>query len=131
MLSGILRGSGRQKVGAVVNGLANYGVGLPLQLLLMRPYGVGGLWWGLAVSATLQAAVLAVLVSRFDWRRETVRAGKLVRHLSAASLAASRSSSRRHSMVASGPGSPFEPGSPVEPYSPLEAPSPPFTPLSS
>ncbi|PRW45075.1 TRANSPARENT TESTA 12-like [Chlorella sorokiniana] len=66
LLGGILRGSGRQKVGAIVNGAANYGLGLPLQLLFAFKWGAGvaGLWWGIAVAATLQALVLAVLVSR-------------------------------------------------------------------
>lgn len=92
LLSGILRGSGRQKVGAVVNGVSNYAVGLPLQLLLAfrLGHGVAGLWWGIAAAATLQAAVLAVLVSRFDWNRETARSARLVRHLSQSSVGSAR-----------------------------------------
>lgn len=84
LLGGILRGSRRQKLGAVVNGALNYGVGLPLQLLFAFKLGggVAGLWWGIAVAAALQALVLAALVSRFDWQREAGRAAKLVRHLS-------------------------------------------------
>lgn len=95
LLSGILRGCGRQRVGAAVNAVANYAAGLPLMLLLafwLRA-GVAGLWWGIAGAAALQAAVMAALVSRFDWRREAARAARLVRHLSAASMAGSRPAS--------------------------------------
>ncbi|KAL4438174.1 hypothetical protein ABPG77_010535 [Micractinium sp. CCAP 211/92] len=96
LLSGILRGCGRQRVGALVNAIANYAAGLPLMLLLafrLRA-GVAGLWWGVAAAAALQAAAMAALVSRFDWRREAARAAKLVRHLSTASAAAAPSQPR-------------------------------------
>ncbi|KAL4448503.1 hypothetical protein ABPG75_005722 [Micractinium tetrahymenae] len=95
LLSGILRGCGQQKIGAGVNAAANYAAGLPFMLLLAfrLRLGVAGLWWGIAAAAALQAAVMAVLVSRFDWKREAARAAKLVRHLSTASLAASRPTS--------------------------------------
>ena len=91
LLSGVLHGCGRQKVGAIVNAAANYGVGLPLQLLFAFRLGAGveGLWWGITAASALQGAVLAVQVSRFDWRREAGRAAKLVRHLSAAGTGAS------------------------------------------
>lgn len=95
LLSGILRGCGRQRVGALVNAIANYAAGLPLMLLLafrLRA-GVAGLWWGVAAAAALQAAAMAALVSRFDGTREAARAAKLVRHLSTASMAASRPTS--------------------------------------
>lgn len=117
LLSGILRGSGRQKVGAIVNGAANYGVGLPLQLLLAFRLGggVAGLWWGIAVAATLQAIVLAVLVSRFDWQREAARAAKLVRHLSQASLL----SAERQQRQAAAPDPAALLGSPVAGSPPL------------
>lgn len=55
--------------------------------------GVAGLWWGIAAAATLQAAVMAALVSRFDWKREAARAARLVRHLSTASMAGGRATS--------------------------------------
>lgn len=110
LLGGILRGSGRQKVGAVVNGAANYGVGLPLQLLFAFKLGAGvaGLWWGIAIAATLQALVLAVLVSKFDWQREAGRAAKLVRHLSQGGLAAGEQRQRHQAAhdAAMQPGSP-------------------------
>ena len=93
LLSGVLRGCGRQKIGAIVNAAANYGVGLPLQLLFAFRLGAGveGLWWGITAASALQGAVLAVQVSRFDWRREAGRAAKLVRHLSGAGIAAASS----------------------------------------
>ena len=90
LLSGVLRGCGRQKIGAITNAAANYGVGLPLQLLFAFRLGAGveGLWWGITAASALQGAVLAAQVSRFDWRREAGRAAKLVRHLSGAAIGA-------------------------------------------
>lgn len=86
----------------MVNGAANYGVGLPLQLLFAFRLGAGvaGLWWGIAIAATLQALVLAVLVSRFDWQREAGRAAKLVRHLSQGGLAAGEQRQRQRQQAA-------------------------------
>lgn len=118
LLSGSLRGSGRQKRGALVNGAANYLCGLPLMLLLMRHRGVAGLWWGLAAAAALQACVLALLVRGLDWHRETLRASRLVGQLSKTSLlSASRSSSRRSTAA-------------DEPVEPTPAPAPPPLPGS-
>lgn len=96
VLSGTLRGSGRQKAGALANGACNYAVGLPLMLLLAfrLRLGVAGLWAGIAAGATLQACTLAVLVARFDWTHEAARADRLVRHLSQSS-----SSQRRRSLL--------------------------------
>ena len=84
--SGILHGCGRQKHGAVVNGAANYALGLPLMLLFAFKLhgGAEGLWWGIAAASLLQAAVLVALVSGFDWRAEAERAARLVKHLSKA-----------------------------------------------
>lgn len=108
MLSGIMRGCGRQKAGAWVNGLTNYAVGLPLQLLFAFRLrgGVTGLWWGLAAAAALQALVLAALVSRFDWRQEADRADVLVRHLSQSSSVAAAASQPQQPPPSSGLPSP-------------------------
>lgn len=86
LLSGILRGAGRQKFGAAVNAGCNYGLGLPLQCLLAFAlhWGAAGLWWGIAAAAVLQSFLLGAVVSRCDWRQESARAALLVRHLSGA-----------------------------------------------
>ena len=88
VLSGTVRGTGRQKLGAIVNGVSNYALGLPAQLLLAFAAGRGvvGLWWGLAGASAVQSVVLALLLRSLDWSREAARAAKLVHHLSIASL---------------------------------------------
>lgn len=95
-----------------MNGAANYGLGLPLQLLFAFKLGAGvaGLWWGIAVAATLQALVLAILVSRFDWQHETGRAAKLVRHLSQTGMSQCGQQQQQQPDAAQGCGS--SPGSP-------------------
>ena len=55
-VSGILRGSGRQLLGAVVSFFCFYIVGLPLaiSLALANHMGTLGFWIGLGVASTLQ-----------------------------------------------------------------------------
>lgn len=86
--SGILHGCARQKMGALVNGIANYGFGLPAMLLLAFYFreGAAGLWWGITASTFLQAAILQTLITRFDWQAEAERAARLVHHLSSGHL---------------------------------------------
>jgi MATE family multidrug resistance protein len=86
--SGILHGCARQKTGALVNGIANYGFGLPAMLLLAFYFreGAAGLWWGITASTFLQAAILQTLITRFDWQAEAERAARLVHHLSSGHL---------------------------------------------
>ena len=84
MLSGVLRGTRRQKEGAIANACCNWAVGVPLQVLLAfrLGWGVAGLWWALAASSVLQTSVLAALAWRLEWNHETTRARRLVRRLS-------------------------------------------------
>ncbi|GBF97494.1 hypothetical protein Rsub_10417 [Raphidocelis subcapitata] len=74
-LSGVLRGSGRQKLGAAVNFVGFWIVGLPLSWALAFPGGLGewGLWAGVCAGAGVQAAVLLTLLSRWDWAAEAAR----------------------------------------------------------
>lgn len=108
VLSGTLRGSGRQKVGALANGACNYAVGLPLMLLLAFRLRLGaeGLWWGIAAGATLQTCSLAVLVARFNWTHEAVRADRLVRHLSQSSSMQRRRTPLEAPLLEEGPDEP-------------------------
>jgi hypothetical protein len=61
-------------------------IGLPLSWLLAFPLGWGapGLWAGLVAGAALQAAVLLVMLSRWDWAREAQR---VTRRMAAAAAA--------------------------------------------
>ena len=78
VLSGILRGVGKQHVGAISN-VASYAfVGVPAAFLLAFQGGMGiyGLWSGLAIALVLQVTILGVCVYRIDWHAQ-VDAAKL------------------------------------------------------
>ncbi|XP_008154458.2 multidrug and toxin extrusion protein 2 [Eptesicus fuscus] len=75
---GVLRGTGRQAFGAVVNAIAYYVVGLPLGIVLafvvrMRTM---GLWLGMLACGVLAAAALAAYTARMDWARAAAEAEK-------------------------------------------------------
>lgn len=68
MSSGIMRGTGKQFIGAIVNFCAFYFLGIPCAwyFCFSLNWGVGGLLKGLYVGATTQMIVLAVVVLVFD-----------------------------------------------------------------
>ncbi|NXF30716.1 S47A1 protein, partial [Nyctibius bracteatus] len=69
--SGVLRGIGKQKFGAILNAVSYYGVGLPLGavLLFVAKIGVIGLWLSMLVCVSLLCACFIVYISRMDWRK--------------------------------------------------------------
>ncbi|XP_040308863.1 multidrug and toxin extrusion protein 2-like [Herpailurus yagouaroundi] len=78
---GILRGTGKQKIGAIMNAIGYYVFGFPIGVSLMfaAKLGITGLWSGLIVCVFFQALFYLVLVWRTDWKRVAeqaqVRAG--------------------------------------------------------
>lgn len=56
VISGVLRGAGKQVLGAVTNFVCYYLIGLPLGicLALLANLGVVGIWIGISVADTLQ-----------------------------------------------------------------------------
>mmetsp|Transcript_36261 Transcript_36261/g.107068 ORF Transcript_36261/g.107068 Transcript_36261/m.107068 type:complete len:165 (-) Transcript_36261:27-521(-) len=80
VLAGVLRGCGRQKIGATINFVAYWVIGLPASCLLAFKLGLGamGLWTGLACTASLQSLVLTYVVFRFDWSAEAAHARALI-----------------------------------------------------
>ncbi|KAG9492629.1 hypothetical protein GDO78_000893 [Eleutherodactylus coqui] len=79
--SGVLRGSGKQKIGAIINAIGFYLVGLPtgISLMFAVKLGVVGLWSGMIVSVFLQASFLVIYILRMNWEKACqeaqVRAG--------------------------------------------------------
>nr|XP_033778354.1 multidrug and toxin extrusion protein 2-like [Geotrypetes seraphini] len=67
--SGVLRATGKQLVGAIINGVGYCVIGLPLEISLMFPAKLGslGLWLGILVSILLQFINLLVVILRLDW----------------------------------------------------------------
>ncbi|XP_038014087.1 multidrug and toxin extrusion protein 1 [Motacilla alba alba] len=78
---GVLRGTGRQKLGAMANAVGYYTIGFPIGISLMfaAKMGVLGLWVGMIICISVQALSFLAFVIRMDWRKAAeeaqVRAG--------------------------------------------------------
>ncbi|XP_073330499.1 multidrug and toxin extrusion protein 1-like [Pagrus major] len=79
--AGVLRGAGKQLIGALCNLVAVYFIGFPIGVSLMfaANMGVVGLWTGLTICVSLQAIVFITVLSKLDWKKAAeeafVRAG--------------------------------------------------------
>lgn len=75
-VGGVLRGAGRQELGAIFNLIAYWAIGLPLAYMLAFKLGwsVWGLWVGLATCASFNGMVMLVILSQLDWNAESRRA---------------------------------------------------------
>ncbi|NXC00714.1 S47A1 protein, partial [Orthonyx spaldingii] len=69
--SGVLRGIGKQKFGAILNAVSYYGVGMPLAavLLFVAKIGVIGLWVAMLVSVFILCTCFITYISRLDWEK--------------------------------------------------------------
>ncbi|KAF0692550.1 Aste57867_16362 [Aphanomyces stellatus] len=67
---GVYRGLGLPAVGALVNVVAVYCVGLPMAAAIGLDWcpGLAGLWAGFTTGPTTSSVVFAVLLTRIDWR---------------------------------------------------------------
>mmetsp|Transcript_9292 Transcript_9292/g.14353 ORF Transcript_9292/g.14353 Transcript_9292/m.14353 type:complete len:515 (+) Transcript_9292:103-1647(+) len=83
-VQGVFRGSGRQKLGAILNFLTYYVIGLPLAAILAFPAQLEthGIWIGMSVSMYVGAFVGVILVARTDWDMLARDAMKRVRSYS-------------------------------------------------
>ncbi|KAM3616935.1 uncharacterized protein V6R79_026401 [Siganus canaliculatus] len=72
----IIRGAGKQKIGAICNILGFYGIGFPVGVPLMfaAKLGIKGLWTGLFVCVSLQCLFLIPYLVRLNWKKVTVEA---------------------------------------------------------
>ncbi|OXB54499.1 hypothetical protein ASZ78_002882 [Callipepla squamata] len=68
---GVLRGTGKQKFGAILNAVSYYGVGLPLGavLLFVARIGVIGLWLSMLVCVSMLCTCFLAYICRMDWRK--------------------------------------------------------------
>ncbi|NWR20268.1 S47A2 protein, partial [Emberiza fucata] len=74
--SGVLRGIGKQKFGAILNAVTYYGVGMPLAavLLFVARIGVMGLWIGMLVCVFILCSSFLTYISRVDWEKAAKKA---------------------------------------------------------
>ncbi|KAF8063707.1 DTX14 [Scenedesmus sp. PABB004] len=77
---GVLRGAGRPGVGAVLNIIAYWMLGVPLAWLfgLRMRMSTRGFWLGLLVTSAGQSLVQLAVLARLDWREEVARAAALM-----------------------------------------------------
>ncbi|KAI0854897.1 MATE efflux family protein [Xylaria cubensis] len=72
---GVLRGMGKQWVGALVNLISYYGGALPMGIYLaFHGWGLAGLWFGNCVALYIVGALEWVIVGLSKWDREAIKA---------------------------------------------------------
>ncbi|XP_077402361.1 multidrug and toxin extrusion protein 1-like isoform X3 [Vanacampus margaritifer] len=76
VMGGIVRGAGKQMVGAVCSLVGFYVVGFPIGVSLMFPINLGifGLWGGFLVCVVLQALFYTVYLCKLNWKKATLEA---------------------------------------------------------
>lgn len=89
ILNSIIRGSGRQELGAKVGLVTWWGVGLPLSAWMGFHCGGGvvGIWGALAITTTIQSVVMgSFILLRFTFEKEAARAQARIHNASEAIL---------------------------------------------
>ncbi|XP_040486052.1 multidrug and toxin extrusion protein 1 [Ursus maritimus] len=69
--AGILRGSGNQRIGAIVNTISYYVIGLPvgISLMFIARLGVVGLRLGMLICAIIQSLCFLSIIGRLNWKK--------------------------------------------------------------
>ncbi|XP_061606783.1 multidrug and toxin extrusion protein 1-like isoform X2 [Phyllopteryx taeniolatus] len=117
VMGGIVRGAGKQMVGAACSLVGYYMVGFPIGVSLMLPVNMGifGLWAGFLVCVVLQALFYTVYLCKLNWKKATVeallRAGVHVRQEDKIFVIDNTACEQQMSTPASNPLSPEQSGS--------------------
>ncbi|KAM4750166.1 multidrug and toxin extrusion protein 1-like [Anableps anableps] len=83
--AGVLRGAGKQLVGALFNIVGFYFIGFPIgaSLMFAANMGITGLWTGLTIAVSLQAFFFITFLCKLDWKKASeeaqIRAGVQLR----------------------------------------------------
>ncbi|PUZ75172.1 hypothetical protein GQ55_1G128900 [Panicum hallii var. hallii] len=80
VLSGVVRGCGRQKLGAVINLVAYYAAGIPAAFLFAFVCRLGGmgLWFGQMCGMVVQMVLLLAVTLCTNWDKEALKANERV-----------------------------------------------------
>ncbi|GFR43909.1 hypothetical protein Agub_g5043 [Astrephomene gubernaculifera] len=75
VMTGVIQGAGKQKLGVLVNVVAFYVAAIPAALVLafVLGWGVEGMYGGMLLGPAIQAGAYAWIISRLDWRQEAGR----------------------------------------------------------
>ena len=78
-LEGVIRGSGKQFHGSIINLFCYLAVALPLGIVLATVAGLGatGYWIGLTSGGLLQCVLYSVLLLSMNWRKEAEKAQRV------------------------------------------------------
>ncbi|XP_033983981.1 multidrug and toxin extrusion protein 1-like [Trematomus bernacchii] len=68
---GVLRGAGKQTIGALCNLVGYYFIGFPIgaSLMFAANMGIEGLWTGLTICVLIQAIFFVTYLSKLDWKK--------------------------------------------------------------
>ncbi|KAM7412898.1 hypothetical protein PAMA_020334 [Pampus argenteus] len=71
---GVIRGAGKQKIGAICNVLCFYGIGFPIGVPLMfaAKLGIKGLWTGMFTCVAVQSSILTFYLVKMNWKKATL-----------------------------------------------------------
>ncbi|XP_019420464.1 PREDICTED: protein DETOXIFICATION 16-like [Lupinus angustifolius] len=80
VLSGMARGCGRQKIGALINLGSYYLIGIPSSILFAFVFHIGGkgLWLGIICALVVQVSCLLIITICTDWELEAKKAKERV-----------------------------------------------------
>lgn len=80
VLSGVAKGSGIQDMGAYVNLVSFYLVGIPVAVILgfVCHMKAKGLWFGILIGSILQFILLSALTFTINWEKQVIRARQRV-----------------------------------------------------
>uniref|UniRef100_A0A665XBQ5 Multidrug and toxin extrusion protein n=1 Tax=Echeneis naucrates TaxID=173247 RepID=A0A665XBQ5_ECHNA len=75
---GIVRGAGKQKIGAACNLVGFYVIGFPIGVSLMFPVkmGIVGLWSGFLICVLIQSTFFIVFLCKLNWKKATEEVSK-------------------------------------------------------
>ncbi|XP_043574135.1 multidrug and toxin extrusion protein 1-like [Chiloscyllium plagiosum] len=73
---GVLRGAGKQKLGAIGNLIGYYLIGFPIGISLMfaGKLGVFGLWCGILLCASVQSIIFLMMICWINWKKTASQA---------------------------------------------------------
>ncbi|XP_072446058.1 multidrug and toxin extrusion protein 1-like isoform X1 [Chiloscyllium punctatum] len=73
---GVLRGTGKQKLGAISNLVGFYLIGFPIGISLMfaAKFGIIGYWYGMIICVFFQYVFYQIVICKIDWNEATNQA---------------------------------------------------------